>query len=72
LREQCIELVEFRSRGIVVRKSSGALYLADGRIQCAVGMLQGAEIAQARVRLAREALQQRRRKPRFADAGFAG
>ena len=72
LREQRIELVEFRLRGVVVRKSSGALYLADGRIQCAVGMLRRAEIAQARVRLASEAFQQRSREPRLANAGLAG
>ena len=72
LRQQRIELVEFRLRGVVVRKSGGALHLADDRIQCAVGMLRRAEIAQARVWLASEAFQQRRRKPRFADAGLAG
>ena len=38
----------------------------------AVGMLRRAEIAQARVRLAGEAFQQRGREPRFADAGLAG
>ena len=35
-------------------------------------MLRRAEIAQARVGLAREAFQQRSSKPRFADARLAG
>ena len=72
LREQRVELVELRLRGVVVRKSSGAFHLADDRIKRAVGVLRRAEIAQARVRFACEAFQQRRRKPRFADAGLAG
>jgi hypothetical protein len=32
LREQRIELVELRLRGAVLRKSSGAFYLADARV----------------------------------------
>ena len=55
-----------------MRKSGGAFHLADDRIKRAVGVLRRAEIAQARVRLAGEAFQQRRREPRFADAGLAG
>ena len=53
-------------------KSGGALHLADDRIERAVGVLRRAEIAQARMRLAGEALQQRGRQPRFADARLAG
>ena len=59
-------------RRVVVRQSGGAFHLADDRIKRAVGVLRRAEIAQARVRLAGEAFQQRRREPRFADAGLAG
>ena len=32
LREHCIEFVEFRLRGVVVRESSGSFHLADYRI----------------------------------------
>jgi hypothetical protein len=42
-------------RDVVVHKRGGALHLADDRIEGAVGVLRGAEIAQARVGLAREA-----------------
>ena len=72
LRQQRIELVELRLRGVVVRKSGGAFHLTDDRIEGAVGVLRRAEVAQARVRFGGEAFQQRRRKPRFADAGLAG
>ena len=63
LREHRIELVEPRLRVVVVRQSSGAFHLADDRIKCAVRVLRGAEIAQARVRLGSEAFQQRSREP---------
>ena len=72
LREHRIELVELRLRRVVVRQSGGAFHLADDRIKRAVGVLRRAEIAQPRVRFAGEAFQQRRREPRFADAGLAG
>jgi hypothetical protein len=63
LREQRIELIELRLRSIVVRKSSGALYLSDGRIQRAVGMLRGAEITQAGVWFGSEVFEKRSREP---------
>ena len=72
LRQQGIELVELRLRGVVVRKSSGTLHLADDRIKRAVGVLRRAEVAQARVRLGSEAFQQRSRQSRLADARFTG
>ena len=72
LRQQRIEFGEFCLRRILVRKLSGALYLADGRIQGAVGVLRRAEITQARVWLAGEAFQQCRCKPRFAYTSLAG
>ena len=72
LRQHRVELVELRLRGVVVHKSGGAFHLADDRIKRAVGVLRRAEIAQARVRLAGEAFQQRRREPRLADTGLAG
>ena len=72
LREHRIELVELRLRRIVVRQSGGAFHLADDRIERAVGVLRRAEIAQPGVRFAGEAFEQRRREPRFADAGLAG
>ena len=53
-------------------KSSGALDLADSRIQCAVSVLWRAEIAQARMWLASKPFQQRRSQSGFANAGFAG
>ena len=72
LREHGIELVELRLRGVVVRQSSGTFHLADDRIERAVGVLRGAEIAQARVRLSSKTFQQRRRQSRLADACLAG
>ena len=71
LREQSIELVELRLRGIVVSKSGGPFHLTDDRIKRAVGVLRRTEVAQARVRFASEAFQQRCSKPRFADTGLA-
>ena len=55
-----------------MRKSGGALHLADDRIKRAVGVLRRAEIAQARVRLGSEAFQQRGRQSRLADTRLAG
>jgi hypothetical protein len=73
LRQEGIEFVEFCDRRIVVRKSGSAFQLpGDHRIQRAIGALRGAKIAQSRVRFTREAFQECRRKPRFADAGLAG
>ena len=72
MREQRVELVEFRLRGFVVGKSRSTLYLSDGRIKRAVGVLRRAEIAQAGVRFGSEAFQQRRRQSRLADTGLAG
>src|SRR5262249_20290128 len=39
--------------------------------KCAISVLWRAEITQPRVRLGRQAFQQRGREPRFADAGLA-
>ena len=55
-----------------MRQPSSAFHLADDRIKRAVGVLRGAEIAQASVRFVSEALKQRRREPRFANACLAG
>ena len=55
-----------------MRKSSGALHLADDRIKRAVGVLRRAEVAQARVWLGSETFQQRRRQSRLADARLTG
>jgi hypothetical protein len=55
-----------------MRKSSGAFHLTDDRMKRAVSMLRGAEVAQSDMRLVGDAFQQRSRKPRFADARFAG
>ncbi len=49
--QQRIEFIEFRLRGVVVRKSGGTFHLADDGIERAVGVLRRAEIAHARVRL---------------------
>ena len=51
LRQQGIEFVELGLRGVIMRKSSSPLQLADDGIEYAVGVLWGAEITQARVRL---------------------
>ena len=59
LREQGIELVQFRLRGVVVPKSSGMLDLPDSRIKCAVGMLWRAEIAQSGLWLGSNRFEQR-------------
>src|SRR4029077_1303011 len=72
LREQRIELVKFRLRGVVVPKSSGTLNLPNSRIKCAVGMLWRAEIAQSGLWLGSNSFQQRSRQSRFADARFTG
>ena len=58
--EQCVELVEFRLRSVIARKASRTLHSADDRIQCTVGVLRRAEIAQAGVWFGCEAFQQRR------------
>ena len=57
---------------VVAREPGGAFELNDERVERAVLMVRGAEIAQARVRLALNALQQLCRKARFADARLAG
>ena len=54
-----------------MRKSSGSLHLADDGVKRAIGVLRGAEVSKARVRLIREALQKRRREPRLADPCLA-
>ena len=72
LREHGIELVELHLRLVVVRQSGGAFHLANDRIERAVRMLRGAEIAQARMRFGGEALQNRGREPRFPDTCLAG
>src|SRR5689334_14420717 len=55
-----------------MRKTGGTLHLPDDRKECAVGVLRRAEIAQAHMRVARDAFHQCRGEPRFADACFAG
>jgi len=70
-REQRIELVELRLWSVVVRQSGGALHLTDDWIKRALRMLGRAEITKARVRFAGEALQKRRREPRFTYTGLA-
>ncbi len=54
-----------------MRQSSGTFHLTDYRIKSAVGVLRRAKIAQARVRLRRKALEQRRSQPRFANTCLA-
>src|SRR5215831_6141676 len=54
-----------------MRKAGGSFHLADDRMQRAVRALRRAEIAQARVRLGSDVLEQRRSEPRFADPGLA-
>jgi hypothetical protein len=67
LRQQGIQLVQFRMRCVVVRKSCGPLHLADDWMERAVRVSRGAEISQPRVRLAGETFHQRCRQSRLAD-----
>src|SRR6185437_11063670 len=62
--------VQLRLCGIVMREAGGALHLADDRVERAVGVLRGAEVAKLRVRLASEAFQERSRQSRLSDARF--
>src|SRR5215831_6902298 len=55
-----------------MREPSSTLHLANNRVQRAVGVLRRAEVAQSRVRLVSEALHQRSRQPRLADARLTG
>jgi hypothetical protein len=69
-RQHSIEFVELRLWRVVVRKSDGALHLADDRVKCAIGMLRRAETTDARVRLVGEPFHQRGSQSRLADARF--
>ena len=62
----------FDCNGVVVHQAGGTFHLSDKRMKRAVGVLWGAETAQARVRLAREKLHDRGRESRFPDTGIAG
>ena len=68
--EQGIQLLESCLSAVPVCESRGTLHLIDDWIKCTVGMLRRAEIAQARVRLGRKAVQQRRRQSRFSNASL--
>jgi hypothetical protein len=70
--EQHLELVELCCVRVVAGKPCGALQLADKGVQRAVLIARRAEIAQSGVRLALDALRQRRGQARFADARLAG
>jgi hypothetical protein len=58
-------------RGIVSRQFGGAFHLANDWIKCAVGVLWGAEIAQASVLFGSEALKQCGSEPRLANTRLA-
>jgi hypothetical protein len=60
LREQRVKLVQLSLRGVIPRKSGGALQLTNGRIKSAVDMLRRAEIAQSDLRLGGDGFDQRR------------
>src|SRR6202030_1459981 len=70
-RDQGRELAELLLGHVVVREAGGAFELRDERMERAVLVVRRAEIAQPGVRLAFEALAQRRAQPRFADARLA-
>jgi hypothetical protein len=72
LREQGIELVEFRAWRVAMQQSGRAFHLAYNGIKGAIHILRGTEIPQPRVRFGAEAFQQRGRQARFADSGLAG
>ena len=71
-RQRGIELVELGLHAVFARQTGRALDPRDDRIKCAVGVLRGAEIAQAPYRARRRVVQERRREPGFADTGLAG
>ena len=70
--EQRVELVELRLQGVIARKSSSTLDLADGRIKGAIGVLRRAEIAQTDVPLGSDGFEQRCSKSRLANARLTG
>src|ERR1700722_20154404 len=53
-------------------KSGCPLHLADNRIERTIGVLRGAKIAQAGMRLGSQAVEQSCRQSRLADAWLAG
>jgi hypothetical protein len=71
LHQQRIELVELGLRGVFMVEASGALQLADDRIEGAVGMLRRAEVSQPRLRPGRDAFEELGRQARFTDARLA-
>ena len=70
-REQLPQLAELLLDRVVAREPGGAFELDDERVERAVLMVRRAEIAQPRVRLALDALRQRRGQARLADARLA-
>ena len=70
--EQRLQLVEFVVARVVAGEPRGALQLADKGVERAVLIVRRAEIAQSGVRLALDALRQRRGQARLADPRLAG
>src|SRR5262249_3702182 len=69
--EQRVQLVEPGARPIVSCQTSGSLHLFDDWMECAVRVLRGAEVAQARMRLLGDALHQRGRKSALANTSLS-
>src|SRR5215469_18876124 len=69
--QQFTQLVELLLGRVVAREAAGSFEAGDERAERAVLMVGRAEIAQPRVRLALDALRQRRSEARLADPRLA-
>jgi hypothetical protein len=71
LAEQGRELLELRVRAVTRIQPSRSLELRDDRVERAVDVIRGTEIAQPRMWLGGQPLVQRRKQPGLADTCFA-
>ena len=71
VREEHGDLGQLRSRVVVTGEADGALELPDEGVECAVGMMGRAEVAQQGVRLSRDLLEGGGGQTRFADPRLA-
>jgi hypothetical protein len=67
-----LELVEPGVRVVLALDARGPLELGDDRMERALRVVRGAEVAQAGMPLAMHGILERGRQPRLADAGLAG
>jgi hypothetical protein len=71
LAQQGFELIQHRVRAVVATQPCRTFELLDHRVERAVHMIGGAEIAQPRVRRGVQSLKERSDQPRLANAWFA-